>query len=93
MPYYRHDCFNPHCCRYVGSDVDTKIDVYAYTDMVKKPSMIIRKSDDGPNYLCMQVEFYRDLVADPKVQATHTQHIEEVEIALKLYDKFFTADS
>lgn len=88
MPYYRHDCFNPHCCRYCGSDMDLKIDVYAFRNKTEHANMIIRKSDEGYDYLTMPVEVYRQVVAEDKQEAEYSAHYNMLRVALAIYDKF-----
>lgn len=83
MPHFRHDCMNPNCCRYVGSTqhkgADGRVfDVYAYTNMMKEPSIIIRFSDEGSDYRSMPVAAYRPWVEkDPVLRQ-----------ALDIYDNF-----
>ena len=52
MPYFKHDCFNPRCCRYIGSNMnEPHIDVYLYHGIQKEtPNLIVRNSDDGSDY-------------------------------------------
>jgi hypothetical protein len=77
MPYYRHDCMNPHCCRYVGStpfsDSDC-FDVYAYKH---GESMIIRHSSEEGDYRSMPVSHYRESRDSMVIKA------------LALFDDFF----
>ena len=57
MPLYKHDCMDPTCCRYAGSIADK--DVYRS----KSGDVIIRFSDEGPDYSCYSTEF-AEMVAE-----------------------------
>lgn len=87
MPHFRHDCMNPHCCRYVGSVAlrDGHLllaDVYAYTSMKGTPhehtALNIRVGDDGPDYHNTTLEHAR--------QSDRKLYVE----AVRTYDAFFT---
>jgi hypothetical protein len=97
MPYYRHDCFNPHCCHYAGSSEELKVDVYTYRNLHEKPSMIIRKSNEGHDYLCMEVEFYRDIEkaefdAGLDLKAL-SDHYNLINTALRIYDAYVACEN
>lgn len=85
MPHFKHDCMDPHCCRYVGSFVlkdghDLPADVYAYTTLRGTPfeqaALNIRVGDDGPDYHNTTLEHARK--SDRKLYAT----------AVRTYDEF-----
>ena len=65
MPHFRHDCMNPHCCRYVGSFSEvtnlygeprmTSADVYVY-DSLGEEHLNIRIADEGSQYHTTTIE-------------------------------------
>lgn len=85
MPYYKHDCMNPRCCRYVGSfelkDGHSLLaDVYAYTSLkdtsLEHVMLNIRVGDEGPDYHTTPLEHARQ--SDRKLYAE----------AVRTYDGF-----
>jgi len=50
MPFFKHDCMTPGCCTYAGSF--NHRDVYVSKDR----TVILRYSDEGPDYSSMPYE-------------------------------------
>jgi hypothetical protein len=65
--------------------------VYACRNLIGNPAMIIRKSDEGHDYLTMEVEFYRS------TKEGQSDNYDLISAALRIYDAFndlgITADS
>lgn len=74
-PRFVHDCVNPNCCRFAG--LTPKSDVYVYTSMLGEPGLIMRQSDDGPDYRSWPTLHLAGLSA---------KHDDEVRLALQLAD-------
>lgn len=88
MPHFRHDCMNPHCCRYVGS-------FSRVTNLYTKPRMTdadvyicatsdgehinVRIGDDGPNYHFTSLE---------AAKASAERGNQLYEYAIKTYDDY-----
>jgi len=56
LPFHKHDCEEPYCCRYVTSYIDhishKKVDVYISGDVI-----LHRYSSDGPDYISTNVRY------------------------------------
>jgi hypothetical protein len=88
MPHFRHDCLNPHCCRYVGStapgDNAGVFDVYAYNvDAIDGQKIIIRFGEDGDYHSGYTDNYRRSVERDPENTIQWGR-------ALEIYDAFFS---
>lgn len=97
MPYFRHDCNDPHCCTYVGSTERDEANVWCFdvyvtntnsnrpTDVrARNLSLIIRGGDDGPEYRMTPF----DSAAHPRLNNRVTNDNHMWKRALQIYDNY-----
>jgi hypothetical protein len=68
-PRFEHDCLRPGCCRYAGRTLNC--DVYAYGSMLDETGMIMRRSDDGPDYSSWPALRYAEMAAAEDAEVFH----------------------
>jgi hypothetical protein len=60
MPFYKHDCMNPRCCKYIGSTDCTDVYLYGtHSAFDDRKGVLIRFGDDGPEYSSLPNEIWK----------------------------------
>lgn len=74
-PQFEHDCINPGCCRFAGRTL--RCDVYVYTSMMGETGVIMRRSDDGPDYSSYPAMRYAHMAAAQDAETFHAVQLAE----------------
>jgi hypothetical protein len=64
-PRFKHDCTSPGCCTFKGRTLHS--DVYA----MRSGGLIMRRSDDGPDYSSWPTMPIAELVAEQDAETFH----------------------
>lgn len=70
-PRFKHDCENPGCCEFVGRTL--RCDVYK----TRSGGLIMRGSDDGPDYRSYPTMMMARVVAKRDAEAFHAVQLVE----------------
>lgn len=74
-PRFTHDCTQPGCCRFVGRTLRT--DVYTHRSTLGEAGLIMRLSDDGPDYRSWPSLRYARLAAQDDAEVFHALQLVE----------------
>ena len=73
-PRFIHDCVTG-CCRFAGRTL--RCDVYVYGSMLGETGMIMRHSDDGPDYSSYPAMRYARMSAERDAEVFHAVQLAE----------------